>query len=63
MNEDDGKKQKHKIYYKSFVSLIIDEKQMKLTRSLNLFINCITPIIWPREFLIAILNIDLCLKL
>lgn len=34
-----------------------------LTKSSNLFINCITPIIWPSEFFIAIHRMDLCLKL
>lgn len=35
---------------------------MPLTKSSNLLISCITPIIWPNEFFIAIHKIDLCLN-
>jgi hypothetical protein len=35
-------------------------KNKELTNSSNLFTNCITPIICPNEFFIAIHSMDLC---
>lgn len=40
----------------------MNKEQEKLTKSSNLLINWMTPIIWPREFLIAMQRMDLCLN-